>query len=315
MVQVERIADRGTLNARQIEIPGILVDCVVVARPENHWQTFVEPYNPAYSCEIRVPMQSIAPMEMGPRKIIARRAALELIPDSVVNLGLGMPEGVAQVANEERIIDYLTLTTEAGVIGGLPNSGINFGTGTNMVALIDQPYQFDFYDGGGLDMTFLGAAEVDREGNVNVSKFGPRFVGPGGFINISQNSKKIIYVGTFTAGGLKVAVEDGRIRIEQEGKERKFIDRVEQITFSGRYAAKNKQPVIYVTERCVLELREEGLELIEIAPGIDLERDVLAFMDFKPIMNKKPRLMDPRIFQPQPMGLDNDLFGRRRRGV
>jgi propionate CoA-transferase len=308
MVQVERIAERGTLNARQVEIPGILVDCVVVAKPENHWQTFVEPYDPSYSCEIRVPMQSIPPMEMGPRKIIARRAAFELIPDSVVNLGLGMPEGVAQIANEERIIDNVTLTTEAGVIGGLPNSGINFGTGTNMVALVDQPYQFDFYDGGGLDMTFLGAAEVDREGNVNVSKFGPRFVGPGGFINISQNSKKIIYVGTFTAGGLKVAVEDGRVRIEQEGKERKFIDRVEHITFSGRYAAKNKQPVLYVTERCVFGLREEGLELMEIAPGIDLERDVLALMDFKPIMDKEPRLMDPRIFQPQPMGLDNDLL-------
>jgi propionate CoA-transferase len=308
MVQVERIADRGTLNAREVKIPGILVDCVVVAKPKNHWQTFVEPYDPAFSCEIRMPMQSIPPMEMGPRKVIARRAAFELMPNSVVNLGLGMPEGVAQVANEERIIEYLTLNTEAGVIGGLPNSGTNFGTGINMVALVDQPYQFDFYDGGGLDMAFLGAAEVDGEGNVNVSKFGPRFVGPGGFINISQNSKKIIFVGTFTAGGLKVAVEDGKVRIEQEGKERKFINQVEQKTFSGRYAAMNKQPVLYVTERCVFRLREEGVELIEVAPGIDMERDVLALMDFKPIIKKDPQLMDPRIFQPQPMGLDNDLL-------
>ena len=308
MVQVERIADRGTLNAREVKIPGILVDCVVVAKPENHWQTFVEPYDPAFSCEIRMPMQSIPPMEMGPRKVIARRAAFELMPNSVVNLGLGMPEGVAQVANEERIIEYLTLNTEAGVIGGLPNSGTNFGTGINMVALVDQPYQFDFYDGGGLDMAFLGAAEVDGEGNVNVSKFGPRFVGPGGFINISQNSKKIIFVGTFTAGGLKVAVEDGKVRIEQEGKERKFINQVEQKTFSGRYAAMNKRPVLYVTERCVFRLQEEGVELIEVAPGIDMERDVLALMDFKPIIKKDPQLMDRRIFQPQPMGLDNDLL-------
>ena len=308
MVQVERIADRGTLNAREVKIPGILVDCVVVAKPKYHWQTFGEPYDPAFSCEIRMPMQSIPPMEMGPRKVIARRAAFELMPNSVVNLGLGMPEGVAQVANEERIIEYLTLNTEAGVIGGLPNSGTNFGTGINMVALVDQPYQFDFYDGGGLDMAFLGAAEVDGEGNVNVSKFGPRFVGPGGFINISQNSKKIIFVGTFTAGGLKVAVEDGKVRIEQEGKERKFINQVEQKTFSGRYAAMNKQPVLYVTERCVFRLREEGVELIEVAPGIDMERDVLALMDFKPIIKKDPQLMDPRIFQPQPMGLDNDLL-------
>src|SRR5208282_4827513 len=308
IVQVERIADRGTLNARQIKIPGILVDCVVVAKPENHWQTFVEPYNPAYSCEIRMPMQSIPPMEMGPRKIIARRAAFELMPNSIVNLGIGMPEGVAQVANEEQIIELLTLTAEPGVIGGLPNSGINFGTGTNMVALVDQPYQFDFYDGGGLDMAFLGAAEVDREGNVNVSKFGPRFVGPGGFINISQNSKNIVFVGTLTAGGLKVSVEDGKVRIEQEGREHKFIDQVEQKTFSGRYAARNKLPVLYVTERCVFKLREEGLELIEIAPGIDLERDILALMAFKPIIDKEPQLMDSRIFQPQPMGLKNDLL-------
>ena len=308
IVQVERIADRGTLNARQIKIPGILVDCVVVAKPGNHWQTFVEYYNPAFSCEIRMPMQSIPPMEMGPRKIIARRAAFELMPNSIVNLGIGMPEGVAQVANEEQIIEHLTLTTEPGVIGGLPNSGVNFGTGINMVALVDQPYQFDFYDGGGLDMAFLGAAEVDKEGNVNVSKFGPRFVGPGGFINISQNSKNIVFVGTFTAGGLRVAVEEGKVRIEQEGKERKFIDQVEQKTFSGRYAAKNRQPVLYVTERCVFKLKEEGLELLEIAPGIDIERDILAHMAFKPIIDKEPQLMDSRIFQPQPMGLKNDLL-------
>jgi len=231
-----------------------------------------------------------------------------LLPNSIVNLGIGMPEGVAQVANEEQMIEHLTLTAEPGVIGGLPNSGVNFGTGTNMVALVDQPYQFDFYDGGGLDMAFLGAAEVDREGNVNVSKFGPRFVGPGGFINISQNSKNIIFVGTFTAGGLKVAVEDGKVKIEQEGRERKFIDQVEQKTFSGRYAAKNRQPVLYVTERCVFKLKEEGLELLEIAPGIDIERDILAHMAFKPIIDKEPQLMDSRIFQPQPMGLKNDLL-------
>ncbi len=243
IVQVERIADQGTLNARQVKIPGILVDCVVVARPENHWQTFGERYDPALSCEIRIPMQTIPPMEMSERKIIARRAAFELRPNSVVNLGIGMPEGVAQVANEEKLIEYLTLTTEPGAIGGVPNGGLNFGTSTNMIALIDQPYQFDFYDGGGLDMAFLGAAEVDREGNVNVSKFGPRFVGPGGFINISQNSKRVIYLGTFTAGGLEIAIEDGKVQILQEGRERKFIDTVQQKTFSGKYAALRKQPV------------------------------------------------------------------------
>jgi propionate CoA-transferase len=308
IVQVERIADRGTLNSRQVKIPGILVDCVVLARPENHCQTFGEVYNPSFSGEIKIPMQSIAPMELGSRKIIARRAAFELTPNSIVNLGIGMPEGVASVANEEQIIEYLTLTTEPGTIGGMPNGGLNFGTATNMDCLIDQPYQFDFYDGGGLDTAFLGSAEVDEEGNVNVSKFGPRFVGPGGFINISQNAKKVVFVGTFTAGGLKVSITDGKLRIDQEGIEKKFIRQVEQKTFSGRYAVQNNKPVLFVTERCVFNLTAEGMELIEIAPGIDLEKDILAKMGFTPIIKGTPKLMDKRIFQPEPMGIKNELL-------
>jgi propionate CoA-transferase len=308
IVQVERIADRGTLNSRQVKIPGILVDCVVLAKPENHCQTFSEIYNPSFSGEVKIPLQSISPMELGPRKIIARRAAFELTPNSVVNLGIGMPEGVASVANEEKVIEYLTLTTEPGTIGGMPNGGLNFGTATNMDCLIDQPAQFDFYDGGGLDTAFLGAAEVDEAGNVNVSKFGPRFVGPGGFINISQNAKKVVFVGTFTAGNLGVSVIDGNLRIDREGIERKFIKQVEQITFSGCYAAQNKKPVLYVTERCVFRLTEDGMELMEIAPGIDLQRDVLDQMGFTPIINGTPKLMDARIFGEGPMRLKNELL-------
>jgi propionate CoA-transferase len=190
----------------------------------------------------------------------------------------------------------------------MPNGGLNFGTGTNIDALIDQPYQFDFYDGGGLDIAFLGSAQVDGEGNVNVSKFGPRFVGPGGFINISQNSKKVIFLGTFTAGGLNVSITDGRIRIDQEGKELKFVNLVEQKTFSGKYASMGRKPVFYVTERCVFSLCEKGVELIEIAPGIDLEKNILALMGFKPIMNRPPRLMDARIFNPNLMNLRDDLL-------
>ena len=308
IVQVERIADRGTLNSRQVKIPGILVDCVVLAKPEHRWQTFSEIYNPSFSGEVKIPMQSISPMELGPRKIIARRAAFELEPNTIVNLGIGMPEGVASVANEEKVIEFITLTTEPGTIGGMPNGGINFGTATNMDCLIDQPYQFDFYDGGGLDTAFLGAAEVDEEGNVNVSKFGPRFVGPGGFINISQNAKKVIFVGTFTAGGLQVSAVDGALRIVQEGIERKFIKKVEQTTFSGRYAAQNEKTVLYVTERCVFRLTAAGMELTEIAPGIDLQKDILDQMEFRPMMPTVPRLMDARIFREEPMGLKNELL-------
>jgi propionate CoA-transferase len=298
IVQVERIAEHGTLDARQVKIPGILVDCVVVSPPEHHWQTFAEPYNPAFSCEIKIPTQSIPPMEMNERKIISRRAAFELKPSSVVNLGIGMPEGVASIANEEKVINYITLTTEPGVIGGVPAGGLNFGAGTNMDALLDQPYQFDFYDGGGLDVAFLGLAQADQEGNLNVSKFGPKLSGAGGFINISQNAKKIVFVGTFTADHLKVSIEDGKLRILQEGKVKKFVKQVEHVTFSGKYAMLKNQRVLYVTERCVFALTQGGLELIEIAP----------WMDFKPMMKEPVRLMDERIFRPEPMGLKEDLL-------
>lgn len=308
IVQVERIAEKGTLKSKDVKIPGILVDCIVVAKPENHWQTFVEQYNPSFSGEIRIPMRSISALEMNERKIIARRAAFELKPNSVVNLGIGMPEGIAIVANEEKIIEYLTLTAEPGVIGGVPSGGTNFGTAANTEAIIDQPSQFDFYDGGGLDIAFLGLAQADRQGNLNVSKFGRNFTGCGGFINISQNSKRVVFTGTFTAGGLEIGIENGSLKIIKEGRSKKFLNQVEQITFSGEYAASKGLDVLYVTERCVFRLIPEGLELIEIAPGIDLEKDILEQMDFKPVINKPPKLMDSRIFMESSMNLKEDLL-------
>jgi propionate CoA-transferase len=293
IVQVERLAERGALNARQVKIPGLLVDCVVVAAPEHHHQTFGTPYNPAFSSELRVPESQLKPFDMGLRKVIARRAALELSANSVVNLGIGMPEGVAAVAAEEKITDLMTLTAEPGVIGGIPSGGLDFGTAVNARAVIDQPYQFDFYDGGGLDLAFLGMAQVDAQGNVNVSKFGSRLAGAGGFINISQSARKVVFVGSFLAG------EEGR----------KFVPQVEHRTFSGAHAVQRGQEVLYVTERCVFRLTGEGLELIEIAPGVDLQRDVLEQMDFAPKIAEPLQQMDVRIFMESPMGLRPDLVG------
>ena len=307
IVQVERLAERGSLHPRNVKIPGVLVDCIVEATPDYHWQTFAQSYNPAFSGEIRVPMQSIPPMPMSDRKLIARRAAFEILPNSVVNLGIGMPEGIANVANEEKTIDLMTLTTEPGVLGGIPAGGLNFGAASNTQAIIDQPSQFDFYDGGGLDIAFLGMAQVDQQGNVNVSKFGSKLAGAGGFINISQNAKRVVFVGAFLAGG-EVAVENGLLRIVKPGQGRKFIAEVEHRTFSGSHAAAKGQSVLYVTERCVFQLSRSGMALIEIAPGVDLQKDILAQMDFTPVIKQPPRLMDARIFRPEPMGLRRALL-------
>lgn len=292
--QVKHVTETGTLDPMLVKIPGIFVDYVVVV--EDQKQTEEAEYNPSFRGQFRPPLDTLVNMPLNHRKVIARRAAMELSKDTIVNLGFGMPDGVATVASEEGLIEDITLSIEQGIVGGIPAQGAIFGVSFNPEAIINAPAIFDFYSGNGLDTTCLGFAQVDKKGNVNVSKFGTTIAGCGGFIDISQSAKKIVYCGTLTSGGLKTIVKNGEIQIIQEGKNIKFIPEVEQITYSGAYGNQYSQKVIYVTERAVFELRPEGLTLIEIAPGIDVEKDVVENMGFVPLISESLRTMDKRIF-------------------
>jgi propionate CoA-transferase len=307
VVQVKRMARRGTLPGKLVKIPGMLVDLVVVE--PTQMQTYYTAEDPSYSGELRIPLENFPTLPLNERKIVARRCALELRTGAVCNIGAGICTGIPLVAAEEDIVDNIVLTNEQGLIGGMPAGvgGIDAGAARNYWAMVDQPYQFDYYDGGGIDIAFLSAAEIDAAGSVNVSRFGDHIVGPGGFINISQNAKTMVFGGTFTAGGLKIACEDGRLRIVQEGSHTKFVSELQQLCYSGPFACERGQTAIFVTERAVFRMVPGGLELVEIAPGLELERDILAHMAFRPNVSRALREMDARLFRPEPMNLKADM--------
>lgn len=305
IVQVKYLTRAGSMNPNLVRIPGILVDYVVVSDPKDHWMTYGEEYNPAYTGETRQPESAFTPDPLDVRKVVSRRAFLELIKlkRPVVNLGVGMPTGVGNVAREEGMTD-IVFTVEAGAIGGTPAGGLSFGAAINPEAIVDQAAQFDFYDGGGLDITFLGMAELDGRGNVNASRIqgkGARRPGVGGFINISQAARRLVFMGTYTAGGLKVKAGGGRLEIVTEGRVKKLVSDLYQLTFNGRFVAAKGTEILYVTERAVFTLSNDRLTLIEIAPGIDLEQDILNQATAEIDVAEDLKEMDSRIFYDSPM--------------
>ncbi len=308
IAQVESVSDTPAVP-QLVTVPGIFVDYIVVATSRRmHPHTLFVEHDPSFSGQARISLaDAVPPLPFNTEKVITRRAATELRPGMNVNLGFGIPMGVASVAFEEGILEAVSLNTEVGVIGGLPDHGKNFGPARNPTAFISQAQMFDFYDGGGLDVTCVGIAQVDQEGNVNVSKLGPKVIGCGGFINITQAARKVVFCGEFTAGAPDVAVENGRVVIRREGNVPKFIDTVEQITFSGKMARETGRDILYVTERCVFKLVPEGLLLAEVAPGIDIDRDILGRMAFRPVVPDEVAPMDPALFRDAPMGLAQRL--------
>ena len=317
IAQVKRLAAIGSIPCRDVAVPGPLVDCVVVVEDEDHDtlhpMSFVERDNPVLTGQVRSPSDELPKMPLSIRKVIARRSFFVLRPNTVVNLGIGLPEGVASVAFEEGMLDYVTLSTEPGVFGGLPASGHSFGPSANAHALVEMNQMFDYYDGGGLDACFLGAAQIAPNGDVNVSRMSmDRLTGPGGFIDISQSTKNITFMTTLTTKGLEVDMPgDGTMKIKQEGRTKKFVNKIFEKTFSGDEAVRRGQTVYYVTERAVFRrtARHETIELVEIAPGIDLKKDVLDQLEFEPFVSPDLKKMDPRIFRESKMESRTDLFG------
>ncbi len=308
IAQVARLMDHPA-RPQDVRIPGILVDRIVVAEPHHHPQTFgAAEFNPTLvspapniesSRSVGDMPAGIEKLPVGSRRIIAARTCDEVSDGAIINLGIGIPEGVSNIAAEYGLLEKFLITLESGLIGGTPVGGLSFGVSVNPTAIIDQTSQFDFYDGSGLDFAALGAAEIDRHGNVNVSRFGPRIAGVGGFVNITQTARRLVFCSTFTAGSLEVVVEDSpdgkTLNIIKEGRYSKFVNEVEQLSFSGRRSRCSDQNVLYVTERAVFRLVDEGLELIEVAPGVDLQTQILDLLPFKPIC-RNVRPMPQHVF-------------------
>jgi propionate CoA-transferase len=290
LAQVERLVERID-DPKSVRVPGLLVDHIVVSAGEGHDQTFGEAFNPAY-VESGDDLASVPRLGFSERRIIGSRALREVRRGDVVNLGIGLPETVAAVAAEAGRLGEFTLTVESGPLGGVPASGLSFGCSHFPEAIVDQPAQFDYYDGGGLDLAVLGAVEIDAEGSVNVTRFADRFAGVGGFMNIAQSARRLVFCGSFRAGGLRVAVDRGGLRIEAEGEHPKFVRRLQEVCFHGPTALARGQQVLYVTERGVFELGADGLRLVEIAPGIDLETEILDRMEFAPDLATPLRRME-----------------------
>jgi propionate CoA-transferase len=308
IVQVKRVAETGTIDPKNVVVPGVFVDGIVVCENplEDHRQTSSWYYDPSYSGSLRVPQNSIKPLELNIRKFIGRRAMFEITKKDVINLGTGIPNDViGHIANEEGVSNNIMITVESGIYGGVQAGGVDFGIGQNVYAMLSHVDQMDYYNGAGVDVTFMGAGELDGEGNVNATKMGPLCTGAGGFIDITQNAKKVVFCSTFNTGGAKVSFKNNRVQINKEGFIKKMVSKVSQISFNGKLAREKGQDVIFVTERAVFTLVKEGVMLSEIAPGIDLQKDVLDLMDFQPIISEDLKVMDERLFIDGVFGLKN----------
>ena len=299
IAQVKHVAETGTLNPKSVTVPGVFIDHVVVCdNPfEDHRQTSSWYFDPSYCGQLRAPQSNIQPLEFSVRKFIGRRACMEIKAGDIINLGTGIPNDVVgKICNEEGVADDIMITVESGIYGGVQASGIDFGIGKNLYAMITHHEQMDYYNGAGVDVTFMGAGELDQYGNVNSTKMGDRCTGAGGFIDITQNAKKVVFCATFTASGCEYSFENNQLKIVKEGKIRKMVSKVGQISFNGEIARAKGQKVVFVTERAVFEIVKEGVVLTEIAPGIDLQKDILELMDFKPIIAENLKVMDLDLF-------------------